>query len=133
MKFTTRNIHRIATVTLLSLTLSAFVPMRAADNASVNKKQLKSAIAKAKTPAEHRASADYYRQETQRLTTKANEHELMAAEYIKHPIPYEGKQVYGTVGAGHCRELAKRYSSEAKSAESLAAEHDDMAKAVEGK
>ena len=133
MRFTTGSIHSVAVVTLFALALSAFVPVWAADSTALNnKQQLKSAIAKAKTPAEHRAIADHYRQEAQRLTAKSKEHEQMAAYYTKHPLPYESKQVYGTVGAGHCREFAKRYANEAKNAESLAATHDDMAIAVEG-
>jgi hypothetical protein len=57
----------------------------------------------------------------------------MAAEYVKHPLAYEGKHVSGTIGASHCRDFAARYANEAKNAESLAAQHDEMAKAVEGK
>ena len=128
-----RNFRRIATAVLFILTLSAFAPARAADDSSLNKKQLKVAIVNAKTPADHRAIANYYRQEAQRLTARSKEHEQMAQEYIKHPLPFEGKQVYGTVGASHCRALAGNYANAAKNAEELAALHDDMAKATVGK
>ena len=128
-----RTFRRIATAVLFTLTLSAFVPARAADDTQLTKKQLKAAIASAKTPAQHRAIADYYRQEAQRLTAKSKEHEEMAQEYIKHPLPFEGKQVYGTVGASHCRELAGNYANAAKNAEELAALHGEMAKEAEGK
>jgi hypothetical protein len=42
------NLRRLAVFALFAVTLSSFVPMRAADNQSLNKKQLKSAIANAR-------------------------------------------------------------------------------------
>jgi len=127
-----RNFRRISTALLFSLTLFAFVPAKAADT-QLTRKQLKTAIENAKTPAQHRAIADYYRQQAQRLSAKSKEHQEMAQEYLKHPLPFEGKQVYGTVGASHCRSLADNYANAAKNAEELAALHDEMAKEAAAK
>jgi hypothetical protein len=121
------------TATLLSLIPASF----AADSEkSLSKKEVKALIATAKTPAEHRRIASYYREQAVRLTANAKEHVAMAEEYAKNPTfaAMETKQQasFGQ-GASHCRRWADLYNQQAKEAEALAVLHEDMAKSAEQK
>lgn len=118
----------------MTLMFISIVPMNsiAVDNSSsLSKKELKTLIATAKTPAEHRRLVAYYQQQAGELRKKAKEHEDMAALYKQNPLPYEGKFAYGTVGFSHCRTFADLFDKQAREAEALASLHEDMAKAAE--
>lgn len=120
----------------MALVLTSVVPTHlvAADSsASLSKKELKTLIATAQTPADHRRIAAYYQQQATDLRRKAKDHEEMAGIYQKQPLPYEGKHAYGTVGFSHCRKFADLFIEQAKEADALASLHEDMAKAAETK
>lgn len=117
-------------VVLLSFTPSSF----AADSSKIlNKKELKTLIATAKTPLEHQRIAGYYREEAQRLTAESKFHESIGKSYQHSALPFEAKHPYGTLGVTHCRYWAELDLKQAKEAEALSALHEDMAKAAEQK
>ncbi|MDT8069539.1 MAG: hypothetical protein ROO76_15350 [Terriglobia bacterium] len=97
----------------------------------ISKKELKVLLATAKTPSEHRRLATFYLQEAQRSTKRSNYHKEMLALYGNSPVPYEGKFPYGTVGRSHCQKFIQFYAAQAQEAASLAARHEEMAKAAE--
>lgn len=122
------SIFSKSTILALALVLLILPPLgaRAAQpSVRMNKKQLKTLIASAKTPDDHMRLAAYYRGEADRLKTQQKEHEEEAAEYYKdpsrHPIPK-----YPTLGQ-HCRDLAYYYGKGAESALALASAHDRAA------
>jgi len=132
------RINSFVALLTLTATLLSFIPASfAADSEkSLSKKEVKALIATAKTPAEHRRIASYYREQTVRLTANAKEHVAMAEEYAKNPTfaAMETKQQasFGQ-GASHCRRWADVYNQQAKEAEALAVLHEDMAKSAEQK
>jgi hypothetical protein len=123
-----------AVLTIITLALSLFVPSSIAQTSkSINKNELKVPLKTAKEPPEHRKIAEYYRQETQRLTADAKYHQEMGEVYKNAHLPYESKHPYGTIGVSHCQYWADLDLKQAKEAEALAALHEDMAKAAEQK
>jgi hypothetical protein len=100
----------------------------------ISKKEFKALLKTAKEPSELRKIAEYYRLEAQHLSASSKEHTEMAEFYTKNP-PFpralESKHGDTVMGASHCRKWAQLNAEEAKEAESLAALHEDMAKATE--
>ena len=91
-------------------------------------KELKALIATAKTPAEHRTIASYYRQQAEDYAKKSSEHLGMAEQFDTSAI---GQSKPGIQGAIHCRYFASEYRHQAKKAKALAATHEGMAVTVE--
>ena len=132
------RINSFVALLTLTATLLSFIPASfAADSEkSLSKKEVKALIATAKTPAEHRRIASYYREQTVRLTANAKEHVAMAEEYAKNPTFAAMGTKQGASfgqGASHCRRWADLYNQQAKEAEALAVLHEDMAKSAEQK
>lgn len=134
----TSRINLVATLMVIALSLSSFVPVSVAakNKTTLSKKELKVLLRTAKEPPEHRKIAEYYRQEAQRLTASSQEHLELAEIYAKNP-PFPAMEAkHGTSfgqGASHCRLWAQLDAEQAKEAEALAALHEDMAKAAEQK
>ena len=133
------RIHLFAVLTIAVFAVSSFAPVVVAQgtpNTPISKKEFKALLKTAKGPSEHRTIAEYYRQEAQRLSASSREHAEMAEFYAKNP-PFpralESKHGDTVMGASHCRKWAELNADEAKEAESLAALHEDMAKAAEQK
>jgi hypothetical protein len=134
----TTRINILAALTIITLALSSFVPVATAtkNKPVISKKELKVLLRTAQEPPEHRKIADYYRQEAQRLTASAKEHEALAEIYAKNPPFPAMESKHGTSfgqGAPHCHHWAQLDTEQAKEAEALAALHEDMAKAAEQK
>jgi len=130
----------LTVLTLAVLVVSSLSPVAAVAQGTpsmpISKKEFKTLLKTAKEPSEHRQVAEYYRVEAQRLTASSKEHTEMAEFYTKNP-PFpralESKHGDTVMGASHCRKWAQLNAEEAKEAESLAALHEDMAKAAEQK
>ena len=124
-----------ALLTLMTLALTAFIPSSFAQtNKAMTKKELKVLLKTAKTPAEHRKIADYYRQEAQRLTANSQNHAAEAELYAKHPPFTAMESKHGWAfgqSASHCRFWAKEYLEQAATATKLAGLHEDMAQKAE--
>ncbi len=122
---------------IVFLILLTFAPVSSAatgTNPTLSKNELKGLLKNARTPAEHRTIAEYYRQNAKRLTASSKSHAELAEVYAKNP-PFpamEAKQgdAFGQ-GASHCRKWAKLDAEQADKAEKLAALHEDMAKTAE--
>ena len=134
----TSRIHLFAVLTIIALTLSFFVPSSMAEKNKpvLSKKELKVLLKTAKEPAEHRKIAEYYRQESQRLTASSKEHAALAEAYAKNP-PFPAMVAkhgdHYRQAATDCRRQSELLAEAAKQAESLAALHEDMAKEAEQK
>jgi hypothetical protein len=117
-----------AMLSFASIFASAAEPQR-----PVTKKELKTLLKTASTPADHLRIAAYYRAEAQRLTARSQEHATEAASYEKYsPFPAMVER-FGTgfgQGAPHCHYWSKQYAEDATKAEAQAALHEDLAKKV---
>ncbi len=91
---------------------------------ALTRKELKAAIASAKTPQDHLRVAAYYKSEANRLLTEAKEHDELAALYGKSPNP-----VAIRVGrsAEHCKYIAESARKAAQASLELAKVHEEMA------
>lgn len=132
MKSSRFNFTRIIALIAFTFVLLASVPVGslAAEHNGLSKKQLQTLIATAKTPAEHRTIAAYYREQARHLSNKSKEHQEMGKLYERNPLPLESKHP-GTVGLSHCRYFTQFYAEQATAAESSAALHEERAKSLE--
>lgn len=97
---------------------------------SLSKKQVKALLATAKTPADHLALANYYREEAAELEKKATYHDEMRVIYTKSPLPTDGKLPYSLQMKNHCADLVSELRKAAEKANGLAASHQEMADAA---
>ena len=97
---------------------------------SWTRKDLKQAIATAKTADDHNRIAQYYRIDADRLKTEAKEHAALAEAYRKSPNYQEQKLPMSGKTAGHCQWLADKYTQMAQKDLDLAKDHEEMAKSV---
>jgi hypothetical protein len=80
--------------------------------------ELTALAAEASTPADHRALAEYFLTAAKRYTAGANDHAAMAQAYRGTKIAQS---------AAHCERLVQLSRDEAKEANALAAEHQQLA------
>ena len=112
-------------VVVLALTAGIVMPAYralAAQDVDIDKM-----IATAKTAADHRAIADYYKQEAKEAQEQAEKHKKMAQDYGMASI---GRQATKTHFHQHCEALVRSYESAAKEDNALATMHEDMATAA---
>ena len=133
MKVSRLGLQLTIALTLVALMLSSLISVYSAEQPVVSKKELKVLLKTAKEPVDHQKIAAYYRHEAQRLRLSAREHQEWGDIYAKGPAGAESKHPGMTNGAPHCHKWADLEEQEAKEADALAAEHDEMAKASEQK
>ena len=122
---------RLAALTTLSLALLACtVVVRAAAEtpASLGKKELKTMSA---TPADQERLAAYYREKAEHLRAKAQEFAAQADYLATQPATIESKQGISCNCTSHYRYFSKLYLQEAKDAETLAAQHEQLSKTTQ--
>jgi hypothetical protein len=137
-----KNLHhkvvRRITSAVLSLALFSctLVPRAAADSSpSLTKKELKTLLATAKTPADHARLAAYYRDKAEHLRAQEQEFSAQAASLATQPAAVEGKctrsflskQGTSCNSASHYSFFAKDCAKKAKDAETLAAQQQQLA------
>src|SRR5258708_20876784 len=130
MTNTNHNFGRIvtlATVFLAVLACTVGVRVDAQTPPSMSKKELKTLLATAKTPADQERLAAYYRDKAQLLRAKAHEFSAHADFIPRLPPILESKQGIGCQCAFHYRYFSELYAQEAKDAETLAAKHRELA------
>lgn len=93
----------------------------------VTARNLKQKIASAKTAAEHKAIAVYYRGEAASARAKVTEHQAMTEAYRKAGFGTVSKTPNAPGTIEHCNHLVKTYQSLAESFEMMAKEHEAMA------
>ena len=126
-----RNIHhafgRLAVLTLSLALLACTVVVRAAAEtpASLSKKELKTMSA---APADQERLAAYYREKAEHLRAKAQEFAAQADYLATQPATIESKQGISCNCTSHYRYFSKLYAQEAKDAETLAAQHEQLSK-----
>ncbi|SRR6266849_1716706 len=94
---------------------------------SLSKKELKTLLATAKTPADEERLAAYYRDQAQRLKAKAQEFSAEADYLATQLATIESKQGISCNCTSHYRYFSNLYVRESKDAEALAAQHDQLA------
>jgi hypothetical protein len=136
MTNTHRNLGRVVILTAIFLTLlGSTVEVRAVEQTapSISKKELKQLLATAKTPADQERLAAYYRDKAQRLRAKAQEFSAQADYLATQPATIESKQGISCNCTSHYRYFSKLYAQEARDAEVLAAQHDQLAQDSQSK
>jgi hypothetical protein len=102
-------------------------------SSSLSKKELKTLLATASTPADQQRLAAYYHDKAQRLTAKAQEFSAEADRLATQPATVESKQGISCNCASHYRYWSKQYAQEAKDSEVLAARHDQLTQEYQAK
>ena len=120
--------HLASTTICLALLACTLVAGAVAQTSpSLSKKELKTLLATAKTPADHQRLADYYRDKAEHLRAKSQEFSAQADSMRGLPAVFESKQGIGCQCAFHYRYFSKLYAKEAKNADASAAQHDQLA------
>jgi hypothetical protein len=136
----TNNRYKVArrmALAVLSLVLFSciLVPGAAAETSPIlTKKELKTLLATAKTPADHARLATYYRDKAQHLRQQEQEFSAQAANLATQPSAIEGKctrsflskQGSSCNSASHYSYFAKECAKKAKDAETLAAQQQQL-------
>ncbi len=110
---------------VLAFTFNTFAASTSQTTEKLSKMQVATLTAQARTPAEHRKIADYYRAESRRLLAESYKHIWMGADYARNPA----KGVRNL--SDHCALLAKSLKAESVKDRQLADQHEQMAKAAE--
>jgi hypothetical protein len=131
MTSTHRTLGRLAVLMTLSLALLActvVVRATAENPANLSKKEMKALSA---TPANHERLAVYYRDKAEHLRAKAQEFAAQADYLATQPATIESKQGTSCNCTSHYRYFSKLYLQEAKDAETLAAQHEQLSKTTQ--
>jgi siderophore synthetase component len=115
--------------------LGSSAEVRAVDQTppNINKKEVKTLLATAKTPEDQEHLAAYYRDKAQRLRAKAQEFSAQADYLATQPATIESKQGISCNCTSHYRYFSKIYAQEASDAEALAGQHDQLAREYRSK
>lgn len=119
-----RSFIMTAAAVVFALSLLTPYPAKAVESAPLSKKEVKSLIKTASTPAEHLRLASYYRSEASQLRARAAEHVAMTTK--KNPF-MNASRVWSTRGINHCEYWVKEYTREAEKADANAVKHERMA------
>lgn len=92
--------------------------------------ELKLLARNAKTSVEHEKLARHYMAMAAKHDVEANEHDALAAEYVKNPTGHEAKHPMSGQTASHCKYYAEHCRKAANEMRSLAAAHQAMAKSA---
>lgn len=95
---------------------------------TLSKKEVRTLIEKASTPADHNKLAQYYRVQADKFEAEATEHADMAKMYRARPGVSEMKRPMSPDTASHCETLAENLHKAATEARALSAAHAEMAK-----
>jgi len=114
----------------MTITVIAQVPPTApVKPEKLSKGELRSLIATATTPEQHRRLAQYYEAKAQQYFAESHEHQKMAEQFRKNPMMNNDKRVFGTVD--HCVYYAQSFKHLAVKMQSLAHMQEQMAAAAE--
>jgi hypothetical protein len=120
----------LSTALAVLVSVGGLAAGRAAEPAqpALTKKELKTAIANAKTPQDHQRVAAYYKKEADRMLAEAKEHEALAEVYAKSGNPHGIKHPMSGQTAEHCKYFADAARKAAQASQELAKLHGEMAK-----
>lgn len=97
----------------------------------LNKQQLNTLIASAKTPSEHERIARFYEAKAEGYRAQAKEHEAMVAAYKANSSLSTNKNQASTIS--HCEYFVQTFKEMAVKSHELAQLHEQMAKTAEQK
>ena len=100
----------------------------AVEPAELTRKDLKTAIATAKTPQEHQRIANYYKKEADRMLADATDHEELVAVYAKSGDRQGTKHPMAGQTVDHCKYFSDAARKAAQESRELAKLHEEMAK-----
>ena len=95
---------------------------------ALSQKDLKSAIANAKTPQDHQRISAYYQKQADRMLAEAKDNDELTVVYAKSPNPSTTKHPMSGLTAEHCKYFADAARKAAQESKELAKLHADMAK-----
>ncbi|SRR5713226_7957105 len=95
-------------------------------------KNVEQMIAEAKTPADHKAIADFYQAESTRLQHEAEQHAALAKKLVGEAGGQNPSASHHYDQAEHCRNFADLLGKAAREAQSLAKFHERMAQSSHG-
>lgn len=123
----TRNIIGVIGMSL-AFSVLGYLPVGVAEEG----KNIEQMVTTAKTPADHKAIADFYRVEGSKLQREGEQH----TELVKKAVSEAGGQMpwasHHYEWAEHCRKLADLLEKAAQEAQSLAKFHEGLARSSEG-
>ena len=114
-------------VVLASLFCLAVSTAVAGNSQTLTKKELKTLLATARTPADQQKLAAYYHEKARQLTAKAQDFTQHADLLAAQPASIGSKQGISCQCTSHHRYFSKRYAEEAKEAEDQAVQHEHLA------
>jgi len=97
---------------------------------TLSKKEVETLLVTAKTPADQERFAAYYRNKARDLRAKAQQFAARAESMQGLPAVYESKQGIACQCAFHYRYFSQLYRQEAKNADTLAAQHEQLAHSI---
>lgn len=119
--------RRVFAVLMMS-TMIATVGLAAESTSKLSKKEVRSLVENASTPAEHNKLARYYRLQAERLDAEGDEHAATAKMYHARPTASEAKRPMSPDTAAHCEYFAESLHKAATEARALSTAHAEMAK-----
>lgn len=121
-----RNKWNWLTMLLLGLILMAYgSPSPGASQSKLNKNELKTLIANAKTPQDHERLAAYYRSQEQLAKSGVAEHEQMLQRYHENPLSHRFTKTPSP--DDHCRTMIRLFGDKARHFSALAQYHERLA------
>lgn len=115
----------ITAISLLLIACTVVIPAIGQTPPIISKKDLKQLSS---SPADQERIAAYYRDKAQHLRAKAQEFSREAEYLATQPATIESKQGISCNCTSHYRYFSKLYAQEAKDAETLAAQHEQLAR-----
>src|SRR5262245_51304472 len=130
-KNTNNALVRLVLIILIGSAVITGSTLRAEAKGKVSKSALKEMIAGAKSPADHKAIADYYYAEAAKASALAEEHEQMSSWYQRAGEgPQKTPYAPGTIE--HCERLMKSYRTTAEELTALGDDHAARAAQLSG-
>lgn len=123
--------ERVVARRLVSLALLACIQPAGAlaqNTQTLSKKELKVLLASAKTSSDEQKLASHYRAQAERLNAKSQDFAKHADFLATQPATIESKQGISCNCTSHYRYFSKQYAQEAKEAEALAQQHEQLAR-----
>lgn len=120
-----RTIVLFSSIVIVAVLAFAVVSQAQPNQEKLSKQQLNTLIGTAKTPAEHKRIAQYYKGQAADYLAQAKEHEEMVAAYKANSSMSTDKNHASTIS--HCEYFVTTFKALAANSEELAATHQRMA------
>jgi Tfp pilus assembly protein FimT len=120
-----RTIVILSSILVLAVLAFASVSQAQPNTEKLSKEQLNTLIATAKTPAEHRRIAEYYKAKAADYQAQAKEHEQMVAAYKANSSLSTDKNQASTIS--HCEYFVTTFKALAANSQELSVLHERMA------